>query len=173
VPATSFRVRRVPSAVADVRRRAVSQAAEWGAVLDDETREGLELVVSELVTNAVRYSEGERITVGLVLDVSAKVLTVEACDASRRAPAERSAGAEDEGGRGLLLVGAVAERHGWDPTAKGKRAWAELRIPEVSRRRVRTGSLLRRLRTARLPKPTRDSPWDGCRECCAGRENQR
>jgi anti-sigma regulatory factor (Ser/Thr protein kinase) len=149
VPAISFPVQRVPSAVADVRRRAVNQATEWGAVLDDETCEGLELVVSELVTNAVRYSEGERITVGLVLDVSAKLLTVEACDASRQAPTERSAGAEDEGGRGLLLVDAVAERHGWEPTAEGKRVWAELRIPEVSQRRARTKLLLRRLRAAR------------------------
>jgi anti-sigma regulatory factor (Ser/Thr protein kinase) len=118
VPAILFPVRRCPSMVACVRHRVVRQALAWGAVPDDETREGLELVVSELVTNSVRYGEGDVISVGLSLDLKARLLTVEAHDASTTEPSGRSADVEDEGGRGLLLVDVITERHGWEPAGR-------------------------------------------------------
>ncbi|MEV6208230.1 SpoIIE family protein phosphatase [Kitasatospora sp. NPDC051914] len=113
-----------PAAVAGVRRTASEQLAAWGlSELDFAT----ELIVSELVTNAIRYG-APPIELRLI---RAGALICEVSDGSNTAPHLRRARIYDEGGRGLLLVAQVAERWGSRQTARGKTIWAEQALPAV------------------------------------------
>ncbi len=85
----------------------------------------LELVVSELVTNAIRYGEPP-IQLRLIRDGA---LICEVSDGSSTSPHLRRAHAYDEGGRGLLLVAQLTERWGSRQTTTGKTIWAELSLP--------------------------------------------
>ncbi|MEU4876521.1 SpoIIE family protein phosphatase [Streptomyces sp. NPDC021608] len=110
------------AAVAGARRAASGQLAAWGlSELDFST----ELIVSELVTNAIRYGDAP---IELRL-IRADVLICEVSDGSGAAPHLRRARVFDEGGRGLLLVAQVAERWGSRHTATGKTIWAEQPLP--------------------------------------------
>ncbi|MFH9550538.1 SpoIIE family protein phosphatase [Streptomyces sp. NPDC017435] len=111
-----------PAAVADVRARATRQVEAWG--LGDLAMTS-ELIVSELVTNAVRYATPP-IRLRLLLDAR---LTCEVSDASSTAPRLRHARIMDEGGRGLFLVAQLARRWGVRYTADGKIIWAEQELP--------------------------------------------
>jgi two-component sensor histidine kinase len=84
-----------------------------------------ELIVSELVTNAVRYATPP-IRLRLLRDAR---LTCEVTDASSTAPRLKHARITDEGGRGLFLVAQLAHRWGTRYTADGKVIWAEQEIP--------------------------------------------
>ncbi|MER6536557.1 SpoIIE family protein phosphatase [Streptomyces sp900105755] len=113
-----------PAAVADVRAEAVRQVVAWGY---DELATTTELIVSELVTNAIRYAEPP-IRLRLLRDAR---LTCEVADASSTAPRLRHARSTDEGGRGLFLVAQLAHRWGARYTGEGKIIWAEQEIPGV------------------------------------------
>ncbi|MEV8532468.1 SpoIIE family protein phosphatase [Streptomyces sp. NPDC051211] len=108
-----------PSAVGRVRNAASAQLSAWGL---DEVAFTAELILSELITNAIRYG-GEPIRVRLLRD---RVLTCEVSDSSSTAPHLRYAATTDEGGRGLFLVAQLAERWGTRYTGRGKVIWAEL-----------------------------------------------
>ncbi|MFJ3776889.1 SpoIIE family protein phosphatase [Streptomyces sp. NPDC090075] len=112
-----------PAAVADVRARATRQVVEWGY---DELAVTTELIVSELVTNAIRYAEPP-IRLRLLRDSR---LTCEVADASSTAPRLRHARSTDEGGRGLFLVAQLAHRWGARYTGDGKIIWAEQEFPQ-------------------------------------------
>lgn len=84
-----------------------------------------ELVVSELVTNAIRYARAP-IQLRLINDTS---LICEVSDASSTAPHLRRARVYDEGGRGLLLVAQLTERWGTRHTLRGKTIWTEQPLP--------------------------------------------
>ncbi|WP_426567327.1 SpoIIE family protein phosphatase [Streptomyces canus] len=100
------------------RNLAAGQLAEWGLEgLEDSTK----LIVSELVTNAVRHSSGP---IDLRL-TRHNVLTVEVSDAGTCSPRPRNAGTSDEGGRGLFLVSQLSRRWGSRPIPGGKVVWAE------------------------------------------------
>jgi hypothetical protein len=92
----------------------------------------MELILSELITNAIRYSAGP-IHVRLIRD---RTLICEVADGSSTSPHLRYAATTDEGGRGLFLVSQMAERWGTRYTPQGKVIWAELALPEVSRHPV-------------------------------------
>jgi serine phosphatase RsbU (regulator of sigma subunit)/anti-sigma regulatory factor (Ser/Thr protein kinase) len=111
-----------PAAVADVRAAVAGQLRNWG--LDEELAFTAELVVSELITNAIRHASGP-IRVRLLLD---RGLVVEVSDTSSTAPHLRYAASTDEGGRGLFLVAQFAERWGTRYTATGKIIWAEVAL---------------------------------------------
>jgi PAS domain S-box-containing protein len=111
-----------PAAVADVRARATRQVAAWGL---GDLAMTTELVVSELVTNAIRYADPP-IRLRLIRDAR---LTCEVADASSTAPRLRHARSTDEGGRGLFLVAQLTDRWGARYTADGKIIWAEQEIP--------------------------------------------
>ncbi|MEU1511047.1 SpoIIE family protein phosphatase [Streptomyces sp. NPDC005811] len=117
----SFDVPADPAAVADVRARATRQVEAWG-LADLATTS--ELIVSELVTNAVRYATPP-IRLRLLRDTR---LTCEVSDASSTAPRLRHARSLDEGGRGLFLVAQLAHRWGSRYTGEGKIIWAEQEI---------------------------------------------
>jgi hypothetical protein len=84
-----------------------------------------ELVVSELVTNAVRYAQGP-IGLRLVLEDG---LVCEVFDDSAALPRLRYPGTEDERGRGLQVVSQLAQRWGARRTPSGKVVWCELPLP--------------------------------------------
>ncbi|MCS0605452.1 SpoIIE family protein phosphatase [Streptomyces sp. LP11] len=114
-----------PALVAPVRKQVVGQLAEWGL---SEAAFPAELVVSELVTNAIRYG-AHPIRLRLIHD--ADTLICEVSDTSHTAPHLRRAKTFDEGGRGLLLVAQLTQRWGSRHTPDGKTIWAELPLFEA------------------------------------------
>ncbi|MEU8469733.1 SpoIIE family protein phosphatase [Streptomyces sp. NPDC029006] len=111
-----------PAAVSGVRASVTRQLADWGL---EELAFTTELVLSELVTNAIRYGRGP-IGVRLLRD---RTLICEVSDRSTTSPHLRYAGSTDEGGRGLFLVAQLAERWGTRYTPHGKVIWAEQPLP--------------------------------------------
>ncbi|MFB7454596.1 SpoIIE family protein phosphatase [Streptomyces sp. NPDC056194] len=113
------------ASVSRVRKECADQLAAWG--LEDLSFTA-ELILSELITNAIRYG-AEPIRVRMLRDSS---LVCEVSDGSSTAPHLRYAATTDEGGRGLFLVAQMAERWGTRYSARGKVIWAEqsLTAPE-------------------------------------------
>ncbi|MGW2726812.1 SpoIIE family protein phosphatase [Streptomyces sp. NPDC001494] len=113
---------REPRSVGRAREYARTQLVGWGLEpLVDTT----ELLVSELVTNALRYGEGE-IRLRLLLD---RTLVCEVWDSGLVQPRRRRARDTDEGGRGLQLVGLLSAAWGSRRTPRGKTVWFELPLP--------------------------------------------
>ncbi|MFC9848902.1 SpoIIE family protein phosphatase [Streptomyces sp. NPDC060223] len=107
------------------RARAVvrEQLHEWGlAALTDPA----ELMVSELVTNAVRHTRSRHIALRLV---RGETLLCEVDDDDHTLPTLLSAGPEDEFGRGLRVVSTLAREWGTSRTTAGKTVWFELTLP--------------------------------------------
>ncbi|MFC9819775.1 SpoIIE family protein phosphatase [Streptomyces erythrochromogenes] len=113
-----WEVRSDPAAVSPVRNACARRLAEWGL---EDIAFTTELILSELITNAVRYGS-QPIRVRLLYDRS---LVCEVSDGSSTSPHLRRAEATDEGGRGLFLVAQFAERWGTRYTARGKIIWSE------------------------------------------------
>ncbi|MCO5991723.1 ATP-binding protein [Actinoallomurus spadix] len=110
------------AAVPPARRLAGEQLELWGF---GHHRDTAELLVSELVTNAVRHGRGE---IHLIVCAEEDTLRIEVHDeAAESVPQVRPAGEIDEGGRGLHLVGMLSSRWGAARTATGKIVWFELR----------------------------------------------
>ncbi|KUF17452.1 hypothetical protein AT728_15720 [Streptomyces silvensis] len=102
--------------------------------VDGEVTDVAQLLLSELVTNSIQHAyvpAGREI--GVRVTRAEGRLRIEVADANGEQPAPRSARAEEESGRGLALVIALAERWGCHPRAYGvgKAVWAELRLPEA------------------------------------------
>ncbi|MES4904785.1 MULTISPECIES: SpoIIE family protein phosphatase [unclassified Streptomyces] len=111
-----------PALVARARRHVTDQLMAWGL---EETVFTTELVVSELVTNAMRHATSP-IQLRLIYD---HTLICEVSDGSNTAPHLRRARVFDEGGRGLLLVAQLSLRWGSRHSATGKTIWAEQALP--------------------------------------------
>ncbi|MFE7587130.1 SpoIIE family protein phosphatase [Streptomyces gardneri] len=112
-----------PESAGQARRSAVAQLAEWGLAQDviDDTA----LVVSELVTNSVRYAKGP-IQLRLIHDGS---LVCEVTDDSSASPHLRRALDTDENGRGLFITAHLTQRWGVRPSGRGKTLWAARTLP--------------------------------------------
>ncbi|MFK4104007.1 SpoIIE family protein phosphatase [Streptomyces sp. NPDC019531] len=107
-----------PALVAEARKTASRQLTEWGL---EEFAFTTELVVSELVTNAIRHAVGP-IRLRLIRERS---LVCEVFDSGDTTPHLRHPRTTDEGGRGLLLVSQFAQRWGTRFVPEGKIIWAE------------------------------------------------
>jgi two-component sensor histidine kinase len=94
----------------------------WGL---DELVDTTELLVSELVTNALRHGDGD-IRLRLLRD---RTLVCEVWDGALVQPRRRRARETDEGGRGLQLVSLLSESWGSRRTHRGKTVWFELALP--------------------------------------------
>jgi serine phosphatase RsbU (regulator of sigma subunit) len=84
-----------------------------------------QLLVSELVTNAIRYSQGP-VTLRLLLE---RTLTCDIADSSPVLPRMRYAAKDDESGRGLQIVSQLSLRWGARRTPGGKIVWCEQQFP--------------------------------------------
>ncbi|MEU9360043.1 SpoIIE family protein phosphatase [Streptomyces sp. NPDC048301] len=111
------------TAPATARRLTSETLADWRVGAD--TGEATELIVSELVTNAVRYGSPP-VKLRLILD---RGLTCEIRDSSSTAPYMKYAGAVDEGGRGLFIISQLASLWGTRYASEGKIVWSEQTIP--------------------------------------------
>ncbi|MEU1404858.1 SpoIIE family protein phosphatase [Streptomyces sp. NPDC005728] len=111
-----------PTMVAHARTVTERQLATWD--LSDLSFTAA-LVVSELVTNGIRYASGP-VMLRLIRD---RCLLCEVSDNAHTAPHLRRARRDDEGGRGLFLVAQMSQRWGTRYTASGKTIWAELALP--------------------------------------------
>ncbi len=101
------------------RRLARRALARWGL---EDLNDAVELLVSEVVTNAVRYAS-RPVTLRLL---RTEVLRCEVGDDSPQLPRQRRARDTDEGGRGLFLVNRLARRWGATRLSTGKVVWFEL-----------------------------------------------
>jgi anti-sigma regulatory factor (Ser/Thr protein kinase) len=125
----AWQLPRSPHSAGRARALLREQLAAWN--VEGEVAQTAELLLSELVTNSIQHAyvpRGREIAVRLARYDG--MLRVEAADANNHRPAPRSAEADDEGGRGLALVVALAERWGCCPRRHGigKAVWAELKI---------------------------------------------
>ena len=131
-----------PSAVPWARRLADQALREWHLTGLSDTAL---LLVSELVTNAVRASAraagagaqppgapGPGGHIGLTLRRLEESLVVQVWDASPALPVLREPAADADSGRGLLLVQALSSEWGQEPAEGGKVVWCELEIPAAA-----------------------------------------
>ncbi|GGN51700.1 hypothetical protein GCM10012285_42090 [Streptomyces kronopolitis] len=112
-----------PEEVGRARTLATAKLTEWGLA---ELEFGTELVVSELVTNALRYGSPP-IRLRLIRD---RTLICEVTDGSSTSPHVRRALETDEGGRGLYMVAQLAELWGTRYHTRGKTIWAQQPLPD-------------------------------------------
>ncbi|MFI2356558.1 SpoIIE family protein phosphatase [Streptomyces anulatus] len=111
-----------PVSVGRARELATGQLEAWGL---EELAFATQLVVSELVTNAVRYAGGP---LGLRL-IRDRTLVCEVADTGHTSPHLRHSAADDEGGRGLFIVAQLVQRWGTRYTPTGKTIWTEQALP--------------------------------------------
>ncbi|MEW2513362.1 ATP-binding SpoIIE family protein phosphatase [Streptomyces sp. NPDC046870] len=106
------------AAVSQARRHVGAKLTEWGL---EDAAPTTELIVSELVTNAIRHA---RPPVRLRLILQGARLTCEVSDDSSTSPYLRQANTFDESGRGLFIVSQLARRWGTRHDSRGKTIWA-------------------------------------------------
>jgi len=124
----------LPTATPCARLHARNLMHEWGL---HDLADTIELIVSELVTNAVKASMDQdgrpRYTadnglacIHLRLSTDRQAVLVEVWDENSRLPEPARPDLDDESGRGLMLVDALAARWGWDlpNSGRGKIVWA-------------------------------------------------
>ena len=133
---TSLPLGALPGATPCARLHARAVLAEWDL---NDLAEAAELIVSELVTNAVRAStasngrpryDGLQMPVVVLRMASDGIgLLIEVWDGIPGSPAAAHPGPDDESGRGLMLVAAQCDRWSWQtvPGWPGKVVWAQLR----------------------------------------------
>ncbi|MFD1275902.1 ATP-binding protein [Streptomyces kaempferi] len=113
-----------PSVVRAARHLVARRLIEWGL---EQLVFTTELVISELVTNAIRYGTGP-IRLRLIHHQS---LTCEVFDTGNCYPRMRHARSVDENGRGLFLVARLSHRWGFRTAAGGKLVWVEQDLPSA------------------------------------------
>lgn len=114
-----------PAHVKSARDRVSTVGREWG--LKASMIESLCLIASELVTNAILHAGAPRgREIGVTLVLSPDCVRLEVRDAGNSLPAVREPTNDDQHGRGLVMVGLLADR--WDVTTQvvGKTVFAEI-----------------------------------------------
>ena len=136
----------LPTAVPCARLHARHVLWEWGL---NGLAPDSELLVSELVTNAVMATAGrDEAAVRLRLSGDSARVLIEVWDADPQAPVPKDLGEDgtpdpqEEGGRGLFLVAALSARWNWYPTQEpaGKVVWCEIEALSPARRGVGEGA---------------------------------
>jgi anti-sigma regulatory factor (Ser/Thr protein kinase) len=133
-----FRITRKPDAVATARRHVMALVRTWQIGLSEERISDLGLLTSELITNAQIHAGGVH---GIRVRWTGTLLRVEISDACGLAPLPRGSRPEDECGRGLGIVAALATSWGVDFLPSGKTVWFEIPAgeqPHDARREERT-----------------------------------
>ena len=119
----TWRLVDAPTAAGTARAHTQRQLTEWG--VDEETAYATELIVSELVTNALLHGTPP-LRLRIIKD---HALTCEVQDAGANAPRLRHARTVDEGGRGLFIVARLSRNWGTRYTPDGKTVWTEQALP--------------------------------------------
>jgi anti-sigma regulatory factor (Ser/Thr protein kinase) len=119
-----------PASAAAARTFVRDLLAAWDC---DDQHDVAVLLTSELVSNAVRHA-ATRLALEVQADPNAEVVRIAVRDSDGRLPIRRDPGADATGGRGLLLVDALARRWGTDVEDEGKVVWFEL---DAQRRQAR------------------------------------
>jgi PAS domain S-box-containing protein len=117
----SWQLPDAPTVVGQARVLTTRQLDQWGM---QHLAESTELIVSELVTNAIRHGTG---TIHLRL-IRHEVLTCEVSDSSNSHPRRRHSRTTDENGRGLCIVTQLSRRWGTRYTPDGMCVWAEQQL---------------------------------------------
>ncbi|WP_344631564.1 ATP-binding protein [Streptomyces glaucosporus] len=130
----AFRLPRRRSSAPRARTMLHAALGEWG--IEQDVIDTAELVLSELVTNALRVRVPRDRQVGVRIAHSREdgLLRLEVSDAGAGRPEVRRPGEDETGGRGLLLVESLAHRWGVEerPHGIGKTVWAELKAPDLT-----------------------------------------
>jgi len=113
-----------PAEVPLLRRAAAKQLARWGVTA---ARDETELLVTELATNVFKHV-GEGVSATLILEWRGEMLRLEVHDKSQVVPTSRRPACDEECGRGLHLLAALAADWGTVLTAAGKSVWCEIPI---------------------------------------------
>ncbi|WP_328500953.1 SpoIIE family protein phosphatase [Streptomyces sp. NBC_00457] len=116
-----------PLEVGRARAAVREQLHDWGLA---KLADGAALMVSELITNAVRHSHSRPIELRLV---RGDTLLCEVDDDDHELPTLLSTGPGDEFGRGLRVVSTLAREWGTSRTKAGKTVWFELTLPRAPR----------------------------------------
>ncbi|MDT0344123.1 ATP-binding protein [Streptomyces litchfieldiae] len=158
-----------PNSVNWARRHTVDVLTNW--CVSPDVIETVRLVVSELITNAVRHPEqgdepshrcdsGTAHIIELALEIVGAAVRVSVWDRDPKPPLLKEVGPAAIGGRGLFIVAAMSERWGHYPphSRLGKVVWAEIRLPTTDT----NGTAHRR---TRAPE---QFDGGGCRPCGGG-----
>ncbi|MFE3857247.1 ATP-binding protein [Streptomyces griseorubiginosus] len=124
-PTYGFTVAAAVEAVASARREVAAMVGKLGVSVSDETVETIELLASEVIANAVLYSAAP---CDVAVTRADERLRVEVTDTNPSLPSAVDAGPDDECGRGLLLVDALADAWGVQPDPRGKVTWFEIAV---------------------------------------------
>jgi anti-sigma regulatory factor (Ser/Thr protein kinase) len=114
------------SSVGDARGALCSLLRGAGSSLDES--DAAEMVISELMTNAVVHSFDRRDEqIEVVVEFSERQIHIEVLDHNPRAPVQRDVGLDAPSGRGLTIVDALSTAWGWEPIqGVGKRVWCDV-----------------------------------------------
>lgn len=131
MPATeTFRIPRRRRHVPAARHHVLKALAGWG--LTGELVDFVALLANELVTNAVTHCRVSHAQVRVALTLDGRDLLLEVSDPDRdRLPVPHRAAPDEEGGRGLALVAALADDWGHRKDPFTKCVWARFRLPDA------------------------------------------
>ncbi|MEU3030065.1 ATP-binding protein [Streptomyces incarnatus] len=126
---TTFRIPKHRRHVSTARQLTAKALADWG--IAGELSDVVVLLVSELVTNAVRHCRVSYAPVEVTLTLQEQDLRLEVSDPDRdRLPQLRDSAPDEEGGHGLALVDALAETWGYRQGPYTKCVWATFTLAE-------------------------------------------
>ncbi|MEV1175436.1 ATP-binding protein [Nonomuraea sp. NPDC049784] len=111
-----------PASIPAGRHLISNKLTEWGIHRRSDIMDVMQLLASELLTNAVEHAQGDPV---LTLSARGGTLRCEVWDEDPRLPCTRQSGPSDEGGRGLFMVHLLSRRWGVDLTHAGKAVWFE------------------------------------------------
>jgi serine/threonine-protein kinase RsbW len=113
----------------------VGRARAWVRIMlttygHEDALDAALLVISELTTNAVQHAPGPEM-IKIVCEADAGILTMGVIDYGKRHPIMLDAGQDDEYGRGLALVDAIADDWGCQPYEDGKLVYARMKLAQA------------------------------------------
>jgi anti-sigma regulatory factor (Ser/Thr protein kinase) len=127
---SAWRFSATERAPGEARRAARECLRSWRL---DSIVESVELLASELITNACKATGSQADAVAMRLSATPGALILEVWDANDTAPRRQAADLHAEDGRGLMLVEALASQwHFYRPRSGGKVVWCSLPLPEAT-----------------------------------------